>query len=90
MIPGKNDLDEIKQEIQSYSFNVESASTTDLKIKINFDYPESVSTDREFPTFVEVKAKFSDFEPGWIDDLVLAYLEMAPQKKEKVFSVDQV
>jgi len=57
-----------------------------MSIKFAFEFPESISTNKEFPTFVEVKAKFSDFEPGWIDDLVLVYLPMPAQKKVTVIS----
>ena len=47
-----------------------------MEISIKFEYPESVSTDRDNPQSTWVKAKFSDFEPGWIDDLVIAAIEL--------------
>ena len=34
---------------------------------MTFEHPEIISTDKNNPQIVLVKAKFSDFEPGWID-----------------------
>ena len=47
-----------------------------MEISITFDYPESVSADRDNPQSTWIKAEFSDFEPGWIDDLVIAAVKL--------------
>ena len=64
-----------------------SASPTAISIKINFEHPEAISTSKKDPTIVQVKARFSDFEPGWLDDLVLVYEEISKQKSKMALVV---
>ena len=61
--------------MKQFSWTINSITASNISIKLNFDYPESISTNGK-PTIVQVKAKFSDFEPKWIDDLVLVYQEL--------------
>ena len=56
--------------------------TTNMDIKLEFKHPNSVSKDSKNPQYVTIKAKFSDFEPGWIDDLFLANIAIPAQKTE--------
>jgi len=86
VIAGKEDDEETAAETQRFTWQIEKASPTALRLKFTFDFPDSISTNKEFPTFVEVKAKFSDFEPGWIDDLVLVYQPLPAQKKVSLIS----
>ena len=70
-----------------YSVQVVSASPTAISIKIKFEHPQAISTFKKDPTIVQVKARFSDFEPGWLDDLVLVYKELSKQKSKKALVV---
>ena len=68
--------EETEKELQQYSWKIESLSQSTIDISLDFLFPHSVSVDRDNPTSVWIKAKFSDFEPGWIDDLVIAAIEL--------------
>ena len=82
-IISSEDLDEeTAAEAQMYSVQVVNASPTAISIKIKFEHPEAISTSKKDPTIVQVKARFSDFEPGWLDDLVLVYKELEKQKSK--------
>lgn len=82
-IISSEDLDEeTAAEAQMYSVQVVNASPTAISIKIKFEHPEAISTSKKDPTIVQVKARFSDFEPGWLDDLVLVNKELEKQKSK--------
>lgn len=67
---------ETESELQQFSWDIVSVSPEKMKIDLKFDFPESVSVDLYNPQSAWVKAKFSDFEPGWVDDLVIAAIEL--------------
>lgn len=72
IIPGADVDEETAAEAKKFSWTIESATATEIKIQLKFDHPESISVNGK-PSIVQVQAKFSDFEPKWIDDLVLVY-----------------
>lgn len=60
-----SDLDiDIKNQIQQFSWSLESASEKEIKIQLSFKYPQAYNGEQ----YVTVKAIFSDFEPGWDDE----------------------
>ena len=48
---------------------------------LDFEFPELISADKDTPQFFQVKAFFSDFEPGWNDDLFLINFELPKQEE---------
>lgn len=68
--------EETEKELQQFSWKIESLSQSTIDISLDFLFPHSVSVDQDNPSSVWIKAKFSDFEPGWIDDLVIAAIEL--------------
>ena len=75
IIPGSDVDEETAAETGQFSWTLVSITPNSISIRLNFAYPEAISVNGK-PTIVQVKAKFSDFEPGWIDDLVLVYQEL--------------
>ena len=73
--------DDTASELEQYSWDIVSVSPEKIDINLKFDFPESVSTDRDNPQSTWIKARFSDFEPGWVDDLVIAAIELPKQEK---------
>lgn len=60
-----------------------SAVTPDrLDLSVKFDHPEAFGSDEGATQSVVVSARFSDFEPGWDDEAVLAKLKVKRQKKQ--------
>ena len=68
--------EETDAEVQKFSWSIISVTTSDIQLKVEFEHPESISTDKDNPHFVQVQAKFSDFEPFWNDDLVLVNVRL--------------
>ena len=76
--------EETEKELQQFTWKIESLSQSKIDISLDFLFPHSVSVDRDNPSSVWIKAKFSDFEPGWVDDLVIAAIELPKQEKPLV------
>ena len=68
--------DETAAELEKFTWKIVSVDPNSLQLKIVFEHPEVVSKDRENPQYVQVKAEFSDFEPGWNNDLVLINVKL--------------
>ena len=75
IIPGSDVDEETAAEASQFTWTLMSITPTSVSIRLNFAFPQAISVNGK-PTIVQVKAKFSDFEPGWIDDLVLVYHEL--------------
>ena len=68
--------DETAAELEKFTWKIVSVDPNSLELKIVFEHPEVVSKDRDNPQYVQVKAEFADFEPGWNNDLVLINVEL--------------
>lgn len=73
--------EETAKELQQFTWKITAVSPNSMAIKVSFEHPESVSTESS-PSFIQVKAEFSDFEPNWNDDLVLFSLQLPKQERE--------
>ena len=65
------------------------ASSKGLKIKLTFEHPEVISANKTAPQVVQVRATFSDFEPGWDDNGIL-FQKKLPRQKVVELSVAEV
>ena len=62
--------DDDKAKIQRFNWTISELTQTSLNIDIDFEYPEMIGYDNS-SQYVEVYARFSDFEPMWNDSYPL-------------------
>ena len=58
------------EDAETYSWSITKADSQSITIGFKFTSPELYDKDQP-AMFVKVKASFSDFEPGWQDELEL-------------------
>ena len=66
----------VKEQMKQWTYDIESVTSKSIKIKINLENPTVYDGEQ----YVSIKAKFSDFEPGWDDDRELRRIEIPKQK----------
>ena len=62
--------------MQKYSWKIEKITQNSINLSFKFDYPLVYDGQQ----YITVRAKFSDFEPGWDDDAELVRVEIPLQK----------
>ena len=58
--------DDDKKQLQNFNWTLSSLTQTSMTIDLDFKYPEMIGYGNS-SQYVEVYARFSDFEPMWND-----------------------
>ena len=67
--------------MHEFSFQIVEAFADEITLEVKFTYPELFGQDSDNPEYISVYASFSDFEPGWDDELELIEMRIPKTKK---------